>query len=535
MTSGRGTDRGLRITAAVLLSVSVLLCHCGQSGRKGSRYGGTLRIGTYHRPEGINPLLTAATISANLADLIFNGLVKTDESGKIVPDLAERWESPDGKVWTFYLRKGVLFHDGVECTAEDVKFTYENIQFGWFYRKELIERFETDGPYTFRVVLRAPFARMISRMYQRIVPKHLLSDASNQEAEFSRHPVGTGPFRFVEWAPDDKITLVANEEYFERRPYLDRIEVITFPKANPRMLWGMLIRDEIDVAVGLLMPRDLHVIQNDPYFQTYTYTTVASHYYMLLYNLREPLFSDRNVRMAISHAIDTQSVIDEVLLGYGQVCTGPFHPTLSWAYNPEVEPVKYDPVKALDLLNETGWRDVDEDGFLEKGGKEFEFVLVMDEGDEVKERAARVVRQQLNDIGIRMKARFLGMNDLLDVLQSGAYQATFTQLNGAGDPDHASWAWHSSMIGGFNFAFYENSEVDRLFESGRLAVEDEERTKIYRSIHALIASDAPATFLFFPETAEGVAARFKGVKSYLHTGFYGSIKDWYISEGDTYL
>ena len=247
------------------------------------------------------------------------------------------------------------------------------------------------------------------------------------------------------------------------------------------------------------------------------------------------MFSDRNVRLAISHAIDTQSVIDGVLLGYGQVCTGPFHPTLSWACDPEVKPVRYDPTKALQLLDEVGWRDVDGDGFLEKDGKVFEFVLVMDKGDEVKERAARIVRQQLNDIGIRMTAQFLEIQDLIEVLRSGKHQATFTQFNGVGDPDNASTVWHSARDDNytFNFAFYKNEEVDRLFELGRVTVSEEERTKIYRHIHTLIAADAPATFLFFPETAEGIAARFKGVKSYLHTGFYGSIKDWYVSEEDT--
>jgi peptide/nickel transport system substrate-binding protein len=214
-------------------------------------------IGHSSKPDIINPILTSETISVNLMNLIFSDLVKFDSAGRPIPDLAEGWQvSEDGLVWTFFIRDDVSFHDGHPLTAYDVEFTYRAIM-DLKNRSPLAERYglvdevAADGDYIFRIVLKYPCASLLHRLSRAIAPKHLLANADLHDTPRNRHPVGSGPFRLVDWAEDDTIILDANRAYFhEDRPILDRLVFRAYPDRKAAL--QAITRGEIDVTRILL-------------------------------------------------------------------------------------------------------------------------------------------------------------------------------------------------------------------------------------------------------------------------------------------
>jgi peptide/nickel transport system substrate-binding protein len=358
----------MRSVIAIILSMmlSVAVLEAKEVSQDKSRYGGTLVWGVAYKPTIINPILTTQSVSASLQDLIFNQLIRWNAKGEIEPDLAQSWEiSEDGLVYTFYLRKGVKFHDGVECTAEDVKFTFDKIidpQVNSPFRIifQLVKDFEAVDPYIFRVTLNKPSTSFIIRLIRPIAPKHILENIDLSNASFNFHPIGTGPFKFKSWGKDDQIVLEYNPDYYRGRPYLDKIIVKTY--SDSRQLWSELMRQEVDLAM-FIEREDYEVIKNDPAFKGYAIP--EDYYYAISYNLDDPILSDLKVREAIAYGINRKFLIDKIAFGYGLECNGPFYPG-SIGFNPQVKPIDFNPEKAKQLLAEAGWQDFNKDGILEK-------------------------------------------------------------------------------------------------------------------------------------------------------------------------
>jgi len=357
------------------------------NGVRAANYGGTVRIGHSSKPDIINPILTSETISVTLMNLIFSSLVEFDNSMCPVPSLAKSWEvSEDGLVWTFFLRDDVRFHDDYPLTAQDVEFTYSAIidrrnTSQKSERYNMIDRMEIDGDHIFRVFLKHPFAPFIHRIGGVICPKHLLENTDLHSTPFNRHPVGSGPFKLVEWAEDDTIVLEANKRYFRKgRPILDKLVFKTYPDRQAAI--KAISQGEMDIALNLAAS-DLAFVSRRRAFRVYPVPTPS--YYAIIFNLNDPIFGDVRVRKALDYAIDRNSIIKNQLKGYSKVCTGPFAVN-SWAYNLDVQSTPYDSEKARELLEQAGWQDTDEDGLLDKDGEPFEFSLAMPDISDSLER-----------------------------------------------------------------------------------------------------------------------------------------------------
>ncbi|MCK5592129.1 MAG: ABC transporter substrate-binding protein, partial [Candidatus Pacebacteria bacterium] len=289
--------------------------------------GGTLIWGTHTKPTIINPILTTCSVSTSLLDLVFNRLVRWNAKGEIEPDLAESWEiSEDGLVYTFYLRRGVKFHDGRECTALDVKFTYDmiidpKVDSPFKESFELIRTFRAVNKYTFQIILKKPFVPIMCRLTKEIMPKHLLDKTDIRISAFNFNPIGTGPFKFREWTKDNTIILEYNPDYYEGRPNLERIIIKTY--SDSRALWTALMRREVDFVL-FIEKEDYEVVKVEDTFSSYNLP--VDYYYALCYDLNDPVLEDIRVRQAIAHSINTKSLINTVAGGYGMECTGPFYP-----------------------------------------------------------------------------------------------------------------------------------------------------------------------------------------------------------------
>lgn len=492
-------------------------------------YGDSLVIVTYHAPTGINPLTSVSGISSLLTEVVFDGLVRIDEGLEARPSLASSWQvSDDGLRWTFSLRKGVRFHDGVEFTAGDVKFTLEEIVASvpinpFAGGLAAIKYIHIKDRYTVEITLNRPSISFLYSMGAGILPVHLMREKTSRD-RFGFHPVGTGPFRISQWK-DNEIVFEANKDYFRGRPYLDNIVVKTFP--SQELAWARLMRGEGDIFVPvdpavydfLKQVSSLHI-----------YKTQRLHYSMITLNNDGKLFQDGKVRMALNYAIDKGHIIQHILKGKGEVAAGTIWPG-SWAYDPAMKPYPYNPQKALSLLREAGWRDRDGDHILDKDGRRFTFTIFINEGDKIKERAAMVIQQQLWELGILMDIRTFSTASM-DFLFQGKYNAVYIDIYSHIYPDINYNAWHSSQIkGGVNMGRYRSAIVDELLEKGRLSKDIESARPLYYRFQQEIHDNPPGIFLYWADNLIGVHKRFRGVK-FPPGKLLSYINEWYVPEGE---
>ncbi|HEY5038042.1 MAG TPA: ABC transporter substrate-binding protein, partial [bacterium] len=347
--------------------------------------------------KSLNPALVDEVAGGDIDSLVFAGLTRYNDKLELEPYLAEKWKvSKDNKVITYYLRKGVKFHDGVEFTADDVLFTYQvfsdpavNTPQGAQYQD--IKSVEILDLYTVKVIYKAPFAQALA-LFDTILPKHLLEGKDINTCDFARHPVGCGPYKFVEWKTDQKIVLEANPDYFEGAPHIKKFVMRVIPDQTTQFL--ELLNGGVD-SVGAWLHGTLSAEQynreiNEPKLKDYynVYKTHSLEYTYLGWNELNPLFKDKKVRQALTMAIDRQGIIQNVLYGMGSVCTGPF-PYGSWANNPKVEPWPYDMARAKKTLAGAGWK-LGLDGLLHKTiahkDTPFKFTLITHQGKTDRER-----------------------------------------------------------------------------------------------------------------------------------------------------
>ncbi len=499
-------------------------------------YGDIIVEGSIGEASNLIPLLASDATSHGIAGLVYNGLVKYDKNLKIVGDLAESWAvSADGLSITFHLRKKVRWHDGRPFTSADVLYTYRvtvdprtpTAYAGDFLK---VKKAEAPDDYTFRVTYDKPFAPALSSWSAAILPRHLLEGTDITRSALSRRPVGTGPYRFKEWTGGQKIVLVSNHDYFEGRPYIDGY-IIRFIPDNATMFLE-LRAGGID-RMGLSPLQYKRQTDNNLFQKNYRkYRYLSSSYTYLGYNLKHPLFADKQIRQAIAYAVDRQEIIDGVLMGLGKIATGPFKPG-TWVYNPNVRDYPYDPEKAKALLARAGWSDSDQDGVLDKEGRMFAFEIITNQGNDVRAKTAEIIQRRLAEIGIRVKIRIIEWAAFVnDFINKRRFDATILGWTIPLDPDIYD-VWHSSKTGPeeLNFVSYSNREVDSLIEKGRGTFDIAIRKRCYDRIQEILADEQPYLFLYVPDALPIISARVRGVEvSPLGIG-HNFIK-WYVPKAE---
>ena len=479
------------------------------------------------------PFLADDSASGSICGLVFNGLTKLDKDLNVVGDLAESWQvSEDGLEITFRLREGVRWHDGYPFTASDVEFTYKALldpNNGCPYTASYIdiEKIEIIDNHTVLFRYKKPYAPAILKLGMGIIPKHILASQNIRDSAFKRAPVGTGPYKFKRWKTDEYIVLESNADYFEHRPYIDKHVTRIIP--NQAIQFLELVSGSID-SMGLTPYQYRHRTGASRFkanFATYEYLSHA--YTYIGYNLEEPLFRDRRVRQALSCAINKREIIDGVLLGLGETCTGPFLKGTRW-YSEEVEGYPYDAGKAKRLLSEAGWADTDGNGILDRDGVNFEFKLITNQGNKMRQDIAALVQSQMAKLGIKVELQTIAWAAFLnEFIDKKRFQAVILGWTMPQDPDcYNVWHSESARDGGLNFISYKNDEVDRLIEAGRVTFDEVKREKIYRRVHELIAADAPYTFLYFPYATPAVSNRFRGIEP-APAGIGHNFIDWHVS------
>ncbi len=538
--------RRRRSLLGLLCAALFVVAACGRRGNEETRipktqtpvsdlkpaYGDALVEGSIGEATNLIPMLTSDSASQEVAGLIYNGLVKYDKNVNVVGDLAESWEvSRGGLQITFKLRHGVKWQDGHPFTARDVLFGFQTITnpntptaYAEDFRQ--VKTAEVLDDTTFRVTYDKPFAPALTSWGNLVVlPRHLLEGKDITKSKLGRNPVGTGPYRFREWISRDRIVLDANPDYFEGRPYVDRYITRVIPDLATMFL--ELKSGGLDL-MGLT-PTQYKRQTNDRFFHDSfrKYVYVANAYTYLGYNLLDPKFKDKRVRQAISYAIDKDEIIKVVLLGLGVPATGPYKSGL-WFYNPNVRKYPYDPAKAMSLLKEAGWVR-NEDGVLEKDGKPFEFTVITNEGNPLRQRTAVIIQERLKKIGIRMKIRVIEWSAFInEFIDKKDFEATILGWTTGFDPDQYD-IWHSSKTGKkeLNFISYKNPAVDDLLEQGRRTFDQEKRKAAYFRLQEILAEDQPYTFLYVSEALPIVSSRFHGIEP-SPLGISYNVYQWYV-------
>jgi len=508
-----------------------------QTGTNTPAYGDTLIEASIGNVSSLIPNITSDQASRDVGSFMYNGLVTLGRDLEIKPELATSWAfSKDCLTLDFKLHEGVRWHDGAPFTAEDVVFTWAatmNPKTPSPYRSDYqdVERVEALDPLTVRVTYRRPYAKALLSWSVSMLPRHLLEryveEGKLKEAPQNwTAPVGTGPYRFKEMKSGEKVVVVANPDYFKGRPNISRIVYRIIP--SQATIFLELKARGVDVAG--LTALQYHRQTEYPAFQkAYTkFRYPGSGYTYLGFNLKDPRFADRRVRLAFAHAINKQELLDGVVLGLGRQATGPFRPG-TWADNPAVKGVPYDTKKAMALLAEAGWKTRNAEGLLVKDGKPFTFELLTNQGNDERKKIAEIVQASLRDLGIGVDIRILEWAALLkEHVKKRNFDAMILGWGTGSDPDQYV-VWHSSQTGPdeLNHISFKNAEVDALLEAGRSSCVQADRTRFYHRLHEVLAEEQPLVFLYWRDVMPAVSSRIFGIDPGA-AGIKWNQEEWFV-------
>jgi peptide/nickel transport system substrate-binding protein len=460
-----------------------------------TKHGGTLTVGLSAQPSTLNPYGGISGMSGQVLKQAVETLVQLDkETLKPKPLLATSWEIPDEQTYVFTLREGVKFHDGTDFDAEAVKFVFDYIlnpdnaspAASYFDRVESVEVVD-DYKVTFH--LTEPFAVLLANLDSRgyIMSPTYLQKATPEELDVA--PVGTGPFKIVEWVRDDKVVLERFEDYWDGDlPYLDEIVYKITPDPTAKMV--ALRTGELDI-IGTVPATEIEAIKED---EDLVFVEFESTGYRSIYlNCAAPPFNDARLRQVLAWAIDRGELIRLGTLGIGKPAFGPLAPP-QWAFDSNFRPYMRDLSKAKELLAEAGVPDG------------FSFTIKARSSPE-EVRVVEVLQQQLAEAGIEMDIVTGEYTAIRSTVIAGDYEAFYVGWLGGADPDSNMWnSFHSD--GWFNWVNYSNPEVDRLLDEARATSDIEQRTELYRQAQEIISDEAPMVFLKFPYyAADGQARR----------------------------
>lgn len=501
-----------------LVLASIVAVACGQSSEQAAK---ELRVGIEGQPKTLDPRYATDAYGMRISGhLIFSPLVRHGYDLKMVPQLAERWETPDNVTYIFHLRRNVTFHDNAPVTAEDVKFTFEHLMdpktgspFGAIL-KGTIDHIEVIDPNRVKFVLVRPVAPFLTSITAPILPKHIIS----KNMDFSTRLVGSGPFKFVSQSPTE-IVLEPNKHYYAGEPKLDRIILKVVSDDNTRFL--KMKKGELDLLINAIPLIKIDDFSKPPLSEMYRLITepgIAYNYLAL--NLDDDKVRDVRVRQAIAYGINVEEIISYRLHGHARRATGLISP-INWYYEGNVPVYPYDPAKARALLEAAGLKDPDGDG------REPRLTLELKTSNNNQVVGiARIIQAHLAEIGIRLLIRSYEWGTFYGDVKSGNFQMAAMRWIGVTEPDFYYDIFHSSQVppAGRNRGRYADPRLDLLVEQGRFTLDPAKRRPIYAEIQRKAAEDLPYVSLWHTHNISIVHKRVKGYRQH-PMGSFTSFKD----------
>ena len=485
--------------AAAIAALLILPLLAGPIGcmKKVDRAPGHLAVALDVEPRTLDPRNYTDAAATKVGGLIFEGLVR-NQGQKIVPALAERWETPSPTRYMFHLRQGLYFHDGRPLTSKDVKATFDYVM-DPANRSPKMSAFSSvksiSAPNDLTIVfdLKTPSAPFLSELVLGIVP-------DGAGGELTEAPMGSGPFMFVSKSAG-LIQLTANERYHEGAPNIKSLLFRVIPDETVRVL--ELEQGGVDLIMNPITPDLLPRFEKNKRLRVIK--SQGTNYSYLGFNMSDPLTGDQNVRRAIAHAIDRETVIRHIMKGLASpadsmfTAQSPFHA-------PGLTSYEHDPAKAMALLDKAGFKDPDGDG------PQLRFTLQFSTSqNETRKRLAEVYQWQLSQVGVGLDIHSYEWGTFYGHILKGNFQIYSLTWVGISDPDIMHYVFHSSMAppGGANRGRYQNAEVDRLTEQGK-TIFGKERVEIYRGVQRILAEEVPYISLWHSVNVAVTLTRLKG-------------------------
>ena len=453
-------------------------------------------------PTNLDPRVGIDAFSERIDNLIFDDMLSRGDDLNVAPGLAERWQIPDPLTYVFHLHHGVRFQDGRPLTSRDVKWTFDSLLHGKIRStKAAVYRFvdHIDAPDEFTVVFHmkeadATLLWNLSDGAMGIVPE-------GSGDEMTRHPIGSGPFKFVSAETDREVVLERNRDYWGEKAKLERVRFAVVPDATTEAL--ELRKGSGDISINSLTPDTVVTLERDPSLAVEIAGGTEVQY--LGFNLRDPILKDVRVRQAIAYALDRRPLIDYLWRGQAQ----PAHsvlPPQSWAYNGDVPAYDHDPEKAKKLLDEAGHPAVN--------GVRFHITMKTSTVESTRLMVA-VMQQQLRQVGIALDIRSFEPATFFADVQHGAFQMYGLRwIGGNEDPDIFEYAFDSAKFppNGANRGYYSNPQVDALIDKARREIDPKVRKPLYAEVQLILAQDLPYIDMWYLDNVLVHTRRVKNLK-----------------------
>ena len=466
-------NRAMSLVLAAAMALSLAACggnqeNNGSGGGTAGGYKNTLTWAQGADVTSLDPHQGKETPAVQVNTQIFDTLVTVDpETNEVVPQIAESWEQTDDQTYVFKIREGIKFHDGSDLTAEDVKFSLDRARnsAAVSYIVNFIEEVTVDDDHTVTVKTTAPYAptlRNLAIPFAAIVPKAVVEADENA---FIQNPVGSGPYKFVEWNHGDHVTLKAFDDYYAGKPETENLIMKVIPETSQRTI--ALETGEVDLAYDLAV-NDIPKVNSDDKLTVYEIPSLTCWYVSM--NMNKKPFDNPKVREAMSMAIDRQTIIDTINAGSGQTADAIIAPAVFGYYSTGVK--EYNPTKAKELLAEAGYPN----GFSTT-------LWVNDNQSRIE--MCQAMQEMLLEVGVQCNLEVLEFGSFISRTTAGDHDlAYFGWTTSSGDADYSYYSLeHSTQQGAAgNRSFLADPDVDKLIEEARSNTNEEERKELYKEL-----------------------------------------------------
>ena len=511
----------LNILLGLVLSASMVVTACsstptsttGSQAGSSTQSGSTTQAGTAAQSgaagdkltwgqgsdvTSFDPHIGKETYAVQVTNHLFDTLTTLDADGKVVGQIAESWEQPDNVTTIFKIRKGIKFHDGTELTAEDVKYSLDRAiaSAAVSYIVNFIETVTVNDPNTVTVKTKEPYAPILRNLavpFSAIIPKAYAEKMKTEGKEFATKPIGSGPYKLVEWKQGDSTTLESFADYFAGPAKTKNLVMKVIPEASQRTI--ALETGELDLVYDV-QANDVQKIKDNSnlvYFEADPLTC-----FYLSFNTKKAPFDNKLVRQAIRHAIDSQTIIDTILYGNG-IPAGDLIAPKVFGYA-EDAPYAYDPELAKKLLAEAGH------------ASGLKIKLSVNDA-QIRVEVSQAIAAMLQEVGITTEVEVTEFGKFIDSTSNGEHDMAYMGwITSTLDADYTYFSLtHSTQVGrAGNRAFFNNPQADELINKGRFTLDEAQRKQIYAELEDILQEESPYAPIYYNSITVGASKKIQG-------------------------
>lgn len=482
--------------ALLMLGLSLFITGCGGE-KVEEKVDKSVIVSQGSKPKSLDPNMYNEIPALTITEQIFNTLLKVDENGNIVPELAESFEYITPTELVIKIRQGVKFHNGDTLTSKDVVFSINRMLDKPASRImiDAIDKVEAIDDYTIKLTLSKPSSPLLFGLAHPLTAILNEKDTLAKNDVIATAPMGTGPYKFIEWGSGEKIELVAFDDYFEGRPKIDTLTYRAITENSSRL--AALETGEIDIAYNM-DAIDSGIVENNPELQLISQPTTSTEY--ITFNTTKAPFDNKDFRKAVNYALNRQSMSDSIFMGKAKPANSIVNPNV-FGHSDKVEGYPYNVEKAKEYLKKSGIENPS-------------FTLFVNDNT-TRLQLAQIIQANLKEIGIDMVIETLEWGAYLQRTAQGEHQALLGGwVSGTSDADIVLYPLlHSASHGGAgNRAFYTNKEFDKIVDEARLVSSPEERKALFLKAQDILQEEAPLGILLYKNENIGLNKKIKGFK-----------------------